>query len=258
MYLFWNFDISQESSAYPNFRELPRKKPKIHLGGYPSSLEDAQGSSTGEGTSHQKWTPSLQQEALWFRSPSLVQACSGQLHQSKGGEKRAFCCDLWCSGENELGKICENFVIHHHTYCRFCVLLPHICVQFVYVHFISFSTYFPVCSGFVNNGFAQILGKNLSSELQHKPWIDALAPTAGRWSWLTKCNVSCRLNNSLVWSRVPGKIICNKGRFTFWVQNGPNILHFEPQIHNVTVTCTAMDRDFMTNQHLPRFPLQKA
>ena len=189
MYLFWNFDISQESSAYPNFRELPRKKPKIHLGGYPSSLEDAQGSSTGEGTSHQKWTTIIAAGSpmisFTFPGPSLQWSTSPVQRRRKTGFLLWFVVQWW----KWVGQNLWKFVIHHHTYCRFCVLLPHICVQFVYVHFISFSTYFPVCSGFVNNGFAQILGKNLSSELQHKPWIDALAPTAGRWSWLTKCNV---------------------------------------------------------------------
>lgn len=144
MYLFWNFDIPQESSVC--LQGTSKEQPKIHLGGYPSSLEDAQGSSTGEIHPIRSGPPSLQQEALWFRAPSLVQACSGQLHQSKGGEKRGqFLCFVvqWWKW---VGQNLWKFVIHHHTYCRFCVLLPHICVQFVLYMYISYhSSHCQIC-----------------------------------------------------------------------------------------------------------------
>lgn len=138
MYLFWNFDISQESSAYPNFRELPRKKTKIHLGGYPSSLEDAQGSSTGEGTSHQKWTTIIAAGSpmisFTFPGPSLQWSTSPVQRRRKKGFLLWFVVQWW----KWVGQNLWKFVIHHHTYCRFCVLLPHICVQFVLYMYISY------------------------------------------------------------------------------------------------------------------------
>ena len=183
MYLFWNFDISQESSAYPNFRELPRKKPKIHLGGHWKMHRDPL-----QVREHpiRSGPPSLQQEALWFRSPSLVQACSGQLHQSKGGEKRAFCCDLWCSGENELGKICENLsYIIIHTVAFACFY--HIYVYNLYMYISYHSAH--------NFQYAQDLSIMVLRRSSERTYLPSCSINLGSMPWLQQLGGDHDLQN---------------------------------------------------------------
>lgn len=188
MYLLWNFDISQESSAYPHFMELRRKKkPKYILGDihhhWKMHMDPLQVRYQVD-PSHQKWTTraELHNKAIiaagspmiscTFPGPSLQWSTSPVQRRRKKGQV------VICGAVVKMGrpKFYENlsYIIIH--------TVAFACFYHIYVYNLYCICTFHIIHHIVRSVFAQIFGKNLSSELQNKPWIDALAPTAGQWS----------------------------------------------------------------------------
>ena len=82
-----------------------------------------------------------------------------------------------------------SYIIHnvaltcfYHIYIYGIYIYVYNCILYI-AHYSSL--YFPACSGFVNNVFALIFGKKLSSELQHKPWISLVDALAAPAVWAT-------------------------------------------------------------------------